>query len=261
MKRVWIFSILLVSCSSIILVFAAYHYYYAPPRYRQPYQTGFPDDTLRIAYIGDSWAFMHKNHDCLIENILEDTIHRPVKVHSYGICGLTSKEIYYNLFYNRDFKSFFQKRKYDYCYISVGINDTFKKMSISYYKKSMDCIILFLLTNNILPIIQEIPDYNISKAYTNQKFNKKILRHLSMVVNGTPLDCKQQFRDALDELITEKGYQDKVSIIRYKTWNNDYANDLIHLYVSNQMHLNKHGYHVLDSIIATEIISLIVFKQ
>ena len=82
-----------------------------------------------------------------------------------------------------------------------------------------------------------------------------------MVVNGTPLDCKQQFRDALDELITEKGYQDKVSIIRYKTWNNDYANDLIHLYVSNQMHLNKHGYHVLDSIIATEIISLIVFKQ
>ena len=224
MKRVWIFSILLVSCSSIILVFAAYHYYYAPPRYRQPYQTGFPDDTLRIAYIGDSWAFMHKNHDCLIENILEDT-------------------------------------KYDYCYISVGINDTFKKMSISYYKKSMDCIILFLLTNNIHPIIQEIPDYNISKAYTNQKFNKKILRHLSMVVNGTPLDCKQQFRDALDELITEKGYQDKVSIIRYKTWNNDYANDLIHLYVSNQMHLNKHGYHVLDSIIATEIISLIVFKQ
>ena len=125
----------------------------------------------------------------------------------------------------------------------------------------MDCIVLFLLTNNIHPIIQEIPDYNISKAYTNQKFNKKILRHLSMVVNGTPLDCKQQFRDALDELITEKGYQDKVSIIRYKTWNNDYANDLIHLYVSNQMHLNKHGYHVLDSIIATEIISLIVFKQ
>ena len=241
MKRVWIYSILLLSCSSILLVFAAYHYYYAPPRYRQPYQTGFPDDTLRIAYIGDSWAFMHKNHDCLITNILENTIHRPLKVHSYGICGLTSKEIYNNLFDNRDFKSFFQKRKYDYCYISAGINDTFKKMSTSYYQKSMDGIILFLLTNNIHPIIQEIPDYNISKAYTNQKFNKKILRYLSMVVNST--------------------YQDKVSIIRYKAWNNDYANDLIHLYVSDQMHLNEHGYHILDSIIATEIISLIVFVQ
>ncbi len=260
MKRIWIILILLLICSSILLAFATYHYY-AYPRYRQPYQTGLTDDTLRIVFIGDSWAFMHKDHHCQIANILEDTIHRPVKVHSYGICGLTSKEIYENIYDNNDFKSFFQKRGYEFCYISAGINDTYKKMSTLYYQKSMDGIIRFLLANNIHPIIQEIPDYNISKAYSNQTAKNKLIRRLSMIVNNTPLDCKQQFRDALDELIIGKGYQDKVSIIRYKSWNNDYANDLIHLYVGDQMHLNEKGYHVLDSVIATEIISLMAVEQ
>ena len=253
MKKIIVyFTSVLVFCAIAVTTWTAYNYY-APPKERTPYQTAKHDDTIRIAYIGDSWAFMHKNHDCQIANILEDTIHRPIKVHSYGICGLTSKEIYENILDNSDFKSFFQKRGYDYCYISAGINDTYKKLSTSYYQNSMDGIIRFLLANNIHPIIQEIPDYNISKAYTKQKIKNKILRHLSMIVNNTPLDCKQQFRDALDELITEKDYQDKVSIIRYKSWNHDYANDLIHLYVNDQMHLNEKGYHILDSVIAYKI--------
>ena len=127
-------------------------------------------------------------------------------------------------------------------------------MSTSYYQKSMECIIEFLLANNIHPVIQEIPDYNIVKVYHKQKTSKKLIRQLSMVINNTPLDCKQQFRDALDELIREKGYQDKISIVRYKTWNNDYANDLINLYIDDQMHLNERGYQLLDSVIAKEIV-------
>lgn len=260
MKRIKIILLILLICGSVIFAFAAYHYY-APPRYQQVYQTGQSDDTLRIAFIGDSWAFMHKDHHCLIANILEDTIHRPVKVHSYGICGLTSKKIYENLYHNRDFKFYFQKRGYDYCYVSAGINDTYKKMSPSYYQKSMEYIIEFLLTNHIHPIIQEIPDYNILKAYHNQTIRNKIIRHLSMIINNTPIDCKQQFRDALDELIAEKGYQDKVSVVRYQSWNGDYADDLINLYVTDQMHLNEKGYHALDSVIATEIISFIAAEK
>lgn len=88
-----------------IIVYGAYHYY-APPHLREPYRVKKSDDTLRIAYIGDSWAFMHKDYDCLIAPLLEDSLHRPVKVHSYGICGLTSKEIYENLFDNSDFMYF-----------------------------------------------------------------------------------------------------------------------------------------------------------
>lgn len=149
----------------------------------------------------------------------------------------------------------FIQQGYDYCFISAGINDTYKKMSISYYQKSMDCIIQFMLANHIHPIIQEIPDYNIQKAYENQLVKKKIIRRISMLINDTDLDCKQQFRDALDEFILAKGYLDKVTIIRYKSWNNSYENDLKELYIEDQMHLNEKGYAVLDSVIANEIIA------
>ena len=77
-----------------------------------------------------------------------------------------------------------------------------------------------------------------------------------MFFNNTPMDCKQQFRDALHELIREKGYQDKVSVIRYKSWNNDYSNDQNQLYLNDGLHLNKQGYAKLDSVIAKEILKL-----
>ena len=119
----------------------------------------------------------------------------------------------------------------------------------------MDCIIQFMLANNIHPIILEIPDYNIIKTYKNQKTDKKLLRQISMFINDTDLDCKQQFRDALDELIQAKGYQDKVTVIRYKSWNKSFENDLKKLYIEDQMHLNDKGYVVLDTVIANEIIN------
>jgi hypothetical protein len=121
----------------------------------------------------------------------------------------------------------------------------------------MDGIIQLLLYNNIRPIILEIPDYDIQKAYNWQKSLRKILRDISMHINDTPVDCKQMFREALNELIVEKGYQDQVSIIRYKTWNNHYNDDLKRLYVHDGMHLNDIGYAKLDSIIALEIINTI----
>ena len=76
-----------------------------------------------------------------------------------------------------------------------------------------------------------------------------------MFINDTDLDCKQQFRDALDELIQAKGYQDKVTVIRYKSWNKSFENDLKELYIEDKMHLNDKGYVVLDTAIANEIIN------
>lgn len=231
------------------------HSYYAFTQQRPPYHTTLHhDDTIRIAYIGDSWAFGHQFHQCKIKELLENKLNRPIVVSSYGISGLTSKEIYHALFEMDSLKHFIQQG-YDYCFISAGINDTYKKMSISYYQKSMDCIIQFMLANNIHPIILEIPDYNIIKTYKNQKTDKKLLRQISMFINDTDLDCKQQFRDALDELIKAKEYQNKVTVIRYKSWNNNYEKDLRELYIEDQMHLNDKGYAVLDSVIANEIIN------
>lgn len=231
------------------------HSYYAPAQQRPPYHTIWhQDDTIRIAYIGDSWAFRHQFHQCKIKEIIENRLRCPVIVSSYGIGGLTSKEIYHAVFELDNLKHFMQNG-YDYCFISAGINDTFKKLSTSYYKESINCIIDFLLFNHIHPVILEIPDYNITNAYDNQENNKKLLRRFSMLVNSTSMDCKQDFRNALDDLINEKGYKDKVSVIRYKSWNKDYKNDLKLLYISDGMHLNEKGYEVLDSMIA-ETVSL-----
>lgn len=256
-----IIPLILLACIFTVIYYGGYHYY-APPRLRAPYQlSNHNDNTIRIAYIGDSWAFLHKDHKCKISKLLSDTLHCPVKVYSYGICGLTSKEIYENIFTNSDFKHFLQKSKYQYCFISAGINDTYKKMSTSYYQQSMDGIIQFLLTNNIHPIILEIPDYDIQKAYNWQKSLRKGLRDVSMFINNTTVDCKQMYRDALNELINQKGYQNRVSIIRYKSWNGNYYKDLQQLYLGDGMHLNSLGYARLDSIISHVITMQQITKE
>lgn len=232
--------------------------YYAPPRLRPPYQTNTaPDDTLRIAFIGDSWAYLHKDHKCIIAQMLQDSLLRPFKVHSYGLCGYTSKEIYNGLFENEDFKQFICKKKYDFAIISAGINDVNKKICKKYYKDSMNGIITFLLSNNIYPIILEIPDFNVFKIYRWWRIDKKLLRIISMRINNVPLDCKQLFRNSLDSLLFDKK---NVSVIRYKLWNNEYLKDQNSLYLGDGLHLNEQGYAKLDSVIAKEIISLIVEK-
>lgn len=253
MRKVKYIIILFSGIVCVVIAYAAYRYY-APPRLREPYQTKEIDDTLRIAYIGDSWAYMHKNFDHQLATMIGNGLHRPVKVYSHGVCGLTSKEIYDHLYEDNEYKKFFLERSFSYCFITAGINDTYKKMSTNYYKKSMDGIIQLLLANHIHPIIQEIPDYDIPKTFYRQYKSRKVLRYLSMFINNTSKDCKDDYRKVLNELINEKGYQDKVSVIRYKSWNNDYQNDLSQLYLGDGMHLNQKGYEKLDSVIAQNII-------
>ena len=243
--------IITVGCLS----YSMFSYYKSPTEY-QPYAMPQDrDDTLRIAFIGDSWAFMHRDHDCQISDIIEHVIHRPVKVHSYGMCGLTSREFYENIFINEDLKHFLQKRRYEYCFISLGINDTYKKMNTTYYQQSMDYIIRFFLTNHIHPIIIEIPDYDIYKSFNRQEPSRIILRRISMFINKTPLDCKQLFRNALDEVISKNNYSKKVSVIRCLSWNNKSTKDWERIYQDDGIHLNRMGYARLDSCIAGACIS------
>lgn len=254
--KIWKLGILIIIIAIGCTAYSTFSYYMPPTEY-QPYTIPEnQDDTLRIAYIGDSWAFMHREHSCIISTIVKDSIHRPVKVHSYGICGLTSKEFYENIFNNADLKHFIQKRRYEYCFISLGINDTYKKMSTTYYQKSMEYIIKFFLYNHIRPIILEIPDYDIYNSFKRQELSRKILRHISMFINNTPLDCKQLFRDALNEMIIKKNYTKKVKIIRYLSWNKNSTKDKKTLYLIDGIHLNNKGYAKLDSCIADNCISL-----
>ena len=154
-------------------------------------------------------------------------------------------------------KKILQNFGYDYCIVSAGINDANKKMSFNYYRNSIDLIIRFLLSNHVHPIILEIPDYNIFKTYSWQRRDRKLLYRISMIINQVPLDCKQIFRNKLKESFHNKNYQEKVSLIRYKSWNKNYDKDLNTLYRIDGIHLNNYGNSILDSVIAEEIISKI----
>lgn len=231
--------------------------YYAPPTERQPYQIPrHNDDTLRIAYIGDSWAAMHKEHNCIIAQMVSERIHRPVKVLSHGLHGKTSKEIYESLFDCRDMRTLMEQGC-DFCIISVGINDTYKKMSTDYYKTSIDYITRFLLANHIHPVIFEIPDYDITKAYQRQIPLRQLLRKVSMICTGTKIDCKQAFRDTMKELFKERGLQQQITVLDYQIWNNNYLHDIQSYYLEDGMHLNNEGYLLLDSCIVQQIIQQI----
>lgn len=252
--------ILAVLCSICLIIAYQTYKYYSAPRQRKAYITHMyhNNDTVNIAFIGDSWAFLHNGHSCKIADYLEKKIHKPVRVYSFGINGLTSKEIYESMYDNEELRLFMQLKQFDYCYISAGINDSYKKMSTSYYKKSIDYIIQLLLKNHIRPIIQEIPDYDIRKAYNRQKYPKKLLRNISSFINRCPLDCKDLYRNSLKALIIEKNYKDKVSVLQYQVWNNNYKQDQQELYLPDGMHLNECGYSALDRAIATEITKLIL---
>lgn len=214
------------------------------------------DDTLRIAYIGDSWASMHGDHYCQIPKIISDSIHAPVETYSFGIGGRTSKEIYEDIFNNSEFRHFFETRKYKYCIISIGINDLCKKKRITYYQKSMYYIIKFCIVNNLHPIILEIPDFDIDYSYETLDFSRKVFYYYSMIHYNTPFDSKQLFRDALDEMMIQNGFENKVNIIRYKSWNKNGYKDWKLLYSEDRMHLNEKGYAKLDSCIAKTCIKL-----
>ncbi len=243
----------------IFIISFIFYGYYTPCKTLPPYRISTANkDTLQIIFIGDSWAFFHEPLDIEASKMLSDMIKQPVNFRSFGICGLTSKEIYEQLFYNDSLKYFLQKGCH-YCVISAGINDTYKKMSKDYYVKSMEAIINFFLYNNVTPLLIEIPDYDIEKCYQRQTVTRKVLRQFSMLVNNTPLDCKLIFRKALDSILCE--YKEKVIILHYKEWNNHYEEDLDQLYQKDGLHLNAMGYSVFDKQIGLCLLKQINYSK
>lgn len=244
-----IFYMLLIMAIIFICFGYGMFYYYSPPKEYEPYPIPHnDDDTIRVAYLGDSWAFFHQPYDEKTTDSLSKKLNHPAKVTSFGYCGQTSKEIYKYVYKKYHMKCFLSKG-YDYCFITVGINDSNKKMSTNYYKKSMEYIINFMLANHITPIILEIPNYDIEKTYRCEIPSRKPLRRLSRLITGTPINCKKEFRKALDDLLADKKYRDSVYVIRYMAWNSNYTEDIKTLYKDDGIHVNEKGYAKLDSCI------------
>lgn len=254
MKR-WLLLLFVGLIVLALLLFRKYIKPYYTPAVKQNGLSVVPhdDDTIRIAYVGDSWADGHKRVNCVIDSIIGCQINRPVQVKTSGISGLTSKNIYYSIFRDDSIRNVIEWGP-DFCFVVAGINDSDRKMGKSYYKENMKLIIELLLENHITPIVLEIPSYDILFSYQRRSRITKIQYIVSMLLTWSKMDCIQNYRNAYKDLIKEQKWDKKVIIISIEDWNPDGYKDNRNLYDEGLMHLNELGYQVLDSCISQKII-------
>ncbi len=251
-KGFYLISLLLLTLFSIIVYFIKPYYTPAVKQNSFLVQKHF-DCILRIAYIGDSWAEGHMNIPCEIDSIIKQSIHRDVVVQIAGVSGLTSKNIYYSIFRNEHIRKVIEWGP-DYCFVAAGINDSDRKMGKSYYRENMRLIINFLLEHHIIPIILEVPSFDICYSFKRRNRQVKMKYLFSMIVTQSRMDCINDYRKAYKSLLKDENLDGKVLTVWTKDWNPDGYRDIRELYDEGYMHLNEEGYHVLDSCIAQKII-------
>jgi lysophospholipase L1-like esterase len=224
------------------------------------------DDTLRVAVIGDSWAEYHMtlNCDTLFEQYVKRLTSKPIKCMTRGKGGAKTKDAYYYMF-----KSQTQEYSWmhdictqplleehpDYCVIMAGINDAWKKRPVSYYTGNYRLIIRLLLANKIRPVVMEIPDFEMGNWLNVHRKRQRYLYRFYSVFTGVVEDDITPFRDGLREMLKDTGLGDSVLFIPADHWipqNHQYSEEI---YLSDHIHLNYQGYHVLDSCIVSDIIN------
>lgn len=251
--------IILLLLFLLVIIYIGYNVkpYYTPAEKQNGLSIkSHQDDTIRIAYIGDSWADGHKNIKTVIDSLVRNATGHPVVVRIAGISGLTSKNIYYSIFRDDSIRNVIEWGP-DFCFVVAGINDSDRKMGKRYYKENMRLIIELLLENHITPVVLEIPTYDIRFSYKRRSRQVKLQYLASMLLTWSKMDCIQNYRDAYKDLIGERGWINKVITIYYNDWNPEGYRDTRDLYDGGLMHLNTRGYHVLDSCISQKIIDYI----
>lgn len=232
--------------------------YYASAAPQKPYHIPSQvDDTIRVAFIGDSWAFYHKNHNNRMAKFIASDAKAPVTVVSRGFCGARSGRIYKAMFSEKGetFKDILTKAPH-FCIVAAGVNDTYTKTGANAYAKNVIQIIQLLLSGDIIPIIIEIPSYNIKEAFERQTIQKKMLRRLSMLVTDSNIDCITAYRKELENKLQRNNLYDSIIYIRSRYWD-----DSPKLYNSDCLHLNDNGYRQLDSCIAQRIAAYVSVKS
>lgn len=218
------------------------------------------DDTIRISFIGDSWIEGYMNVDSNVDSLVANAVNRPVVVRMAGISGLTSKNIYNCIFMNDSFREVIEWGP-KFCFVAAGINDSDRKMGVGYYRENMRLIIRLLIENNIVPIILEIPSYDIIYSFERRNRWVKMKYLISMVLTLSNMDCIEEYRRAFVELLRDEGWNNHVITIWSSDWNPEGYMDKRCLYDEGLMHLNKIGYAVLDSCIANKISKVVKYRH
>lgn len=256
----------LIGCFiSIIIVFAFILYYqyrwrnlWVFENEQEPYPViHYIDDTLRIAMIGDSWAGMHAYFmmDSVIRLRLSNLTSFPVKMISKGKGGEKSRGIYQLLFEENDeygTKTIIASG-INYCIISAGINDAAANLGTRLYCYHMRLILNFLLSNNICPILIEVPDVNIWKVYREKPLKDLASDYIRSLMSHCKMYQIEEYRDSLYSMLVNEKYLDSIIYIHLDEWNSNGTKINEQLFLSDQVHLNKYGYELLDSCIAIAI--------
>lgn len=258
MKRKYLVVLLVLLFSVVAFVC----YYSNSPCYKPAEkQTGLyvlhhKDDTIRIAYIGDSWAYNHIAMKCVIDSMIHDRIGRSVQIRTAGVPGLVSKEIYYAIFTNGDLRSVIEWGP-DFCFVSSGVNDSNLKLGRDNYKENMRLLIRAMLDHNITPVILEIPYYDVYYTFWRRPPISLFRSIRSMLCTQSAINCIDSYSNSYNDLIIEQQWLDSVITIRRSYWNPNGYNGQKELYTLDRMHLTRDGYYVLDSCIASQIVTFL----
>lgn len=206
-------------------------------------------DSLKIAFIGDSWAAYHHDYDVELDSMF-NAKGQPVHVLSIGNVGAKSKEIYQRL--DSSTQPILLKQP-DYCVVSAGINDAVAKLGKDYYVHHYMLILQQLLDLDIKPVVLEMPEVNYRAIAGREPWTMRMRHILSSLMTGSELYGYDSYKTALAEAIKNAELQNRIVYISADLWNPDGYRDSRDLYLSDETHLNARGYEVLDSCIASEI--------
>lgn len=214
------------------------------------------DDTLRVVLIGDSWVGMHHkaNYDMLLQDSLKRILKSPVVVKSQGKGGIRSKELYNNIFQTEGYgsKSILMNGA-DYCVVIVGINDAAANLGTLQFCHHYRLILDFLLLNHVKPVIVEIPNVNLWHVYREKPLCDLMVDYIKSCMTSCKMYNYEPYRDALNKMIVEERYTDKVVFVPMECWNGKQSDVDLRLFLDDQIHLNQNGYELLNRCVAVAI--------
>jgi len=212
------------------------------------------NDSLKVLFIGDSWAYLHQNYDSqFCSMIIKKGF--PCRVISKGYSGANSKEIYQHM-YTSCMPLLIDNPTY--CVIIVGINDAVAKLGKDFYSYHYILILQQLLRMGIKPVVLEIPDVNYRAVADRESPIMRLHHCLSSFLTDSELYGFNSYRENLKKSIVEAGINRRIVYVKSDSWNTGGYKDSDSLFLPDEVHLNALGYYKLDSCIASIIIKDLV---
>lgn len=211
-------------------------------------------DTITVIFIGDSWASYHSKYNQQLKRCIESRLNKPVKVISRGSVGAKTKFIYTAMYDDSPTgtKELIEQSP-DYAIVSAGINDAVAKMGTEYYCHHYNLIIKRLLSAGIKPIIIDMPQVDYIAIYQRESLTAQIRHHISSWLTQAPFWSFDEYRIALQTMITQNQLKAQLIYIPASEWNPEGYADTRMLYQEDHAHLNEKGYSLLDSCITSHI--------